>query len=158
MVRTPAPASLVAPGTVEVTLKHGGAPWRLSGSAVDPRHEFAAAPDVRSADPSLMFVLREARTTLHLAEGDAEARTSVDQHRADQGLGATAADTPFAQISVLAGLPAITPPDGARIRPDEVSFHVLPSAFAELRAGSASASAAIQFDVCLLYTSDAADE
>jgi len=145
--RPPAPASLVAPGTVEVTLKHGGAPWRLSGSAVDPRHEFAAAPDVRSADPSLLFVLREARTTLHLAEGDTKARTSVDQHRADQSLLATAADTPFAQLSTLAALPAITPPYGARTRPDAMSFHVLPSAFAELQAGGASASAALQFDV-----------
>ncbi len=146
-IRPPAPASLVAPGSVEATLKHGGELWQPNGTTADANHAFAAAMDVRSADPSLIFVPRLGRTTLHLAGRDAAVWTSVDEHRPGQRPMATATDTPFAQVSALAGLPPITPPGRTNVPANEVSFHLLPSAFAALQAGTASASVAIDFDV-----------
>jgi hypothetical protein len=145
--RTSAPASLVAPGSVEVTLKHGGDPWRRTDTTADAGHAFAAAMEVRSVDPSLLFVPRRGRATLHLAGREVEVWTTVDEHRPDPRVLATAADTPFAQVSALVGVPPITPPGGTNLRANTVSFSVLPSAFAELRAGTAAASVAVELDV-----------
>ncbi len=145
--RPPAPASLVAPGSVEVTLRRSSELWRPLDTTADAGHAFAAPMDVRSADPSLIFVPRLGRTTLHLAGRDAAVWTSVDEPRPDQRRPVTAADTPFAQVSALEKLPPIRPPERADVRANGVSFQVLPSAFAALQAGTASASVAIDFDV-----------
>jgi hypothetical protein len=101
--------------------------------------------DVRSADPSLIFVPRLGRTTLHLAGRDAAVWTSVDEPRPDQRRPVTAADTPFAQVSAEK-LPPIRAARKGDVRANGVSLHVLRSAFA-LQAGTASAPVAIDFGV-----------